>query len=138
MRPDDPLAALRAIPQELSDTRTALENLQEEVQEDRRTIWWLRWACAVIAVAALVAIGWTAYQQTVLDAKSAVIDRLAYQNAAAAARDARNAHDLCLRLNRSRAVIVGVWEKVLSERPDDAKLIPRVQAAEPLGRCPKG
>ena len=93
--------------------------------------------CAVIAVAALAAIGWTAYQQTVLNGKSAAIAVLEDQNADRTARDARNAHDLCVKLTHSRAVILGVWKHVLSERPGDAAWLPRIEAAEPLGRCPK-
>lgn len=134
---DDPFAALNAIPRALADTRTAVEDLREEVQRDRRMIGWLRVACTVIAVAALATIGWTAYQQTVIDGKSAAIAALAGRNRDAALTEARNAHDLCVKLNRSRTVLAGVWAKVLSGRPDGAVLLAEVKAAEPLGRCPK-
>jgi hypothetical protein len=137
MRPDDRLAALNASLGELSDTRTAVENLHREVQESRRTIDWLVRVCIILAVIACGAVSWTAYQQTVLDGKSAAIDTLVDQNRDNATRDAQNSYDLCVRLNRSRAVIEGVWAKVLAGRPDGAALLARVEAAEPLGRCPK-
>ena len=38
MAPDDRLAALNASLGELSDTRTAVENLRDEVRKDRRRI----------------------------------------------------------------------------------------------------
>lgn len=132
MNADDPLAVLNAIPGELRDTRLAMRNLQEEVRASRRRIGWLRRAFAVIAVAALASVGWTAYQQ-------AAIARLADQNAARGAAEARNAHDLCVKLNRSRAVIAGVWAEV-QFRPgaNPSALLAKVEAAEPLGRCPRG
>lgn len=142
----DPFAALNAIPRELSDTRTAVNDLHKEVLKDRRKIRWLRRAFAVIAVAALASIGWTAYQQAVINSqqavinsKSAAIARLADQNAARGAAEARNAHDLCVKLNRSRAVIAGVWAEV-QFRPgaNPSALLAKVEAAEPLGKCPRG
>lgn len=138
MAVDDPLAALNAIPGELRDTRLVLGKLQEEVQKDRRMIGWLRAACTALGVAVLVAVSWTAYQQAVIDSKSAAIAALVDQNAGRAAEQARNAHDLCAKLNRSRAVISGVWAQV-QFRPgaDPSALLAKVLAVESLGKCPK-
>jgi uncharacterized protein HemX len=144
MSPADPIAALQAIPAELRDTREVMKNLHTEVQQSRRKTTWLVRACIVIAAVALGAVGWTAYQQTILDDKSAAIARLANQNAALTrqnaarqAADARHAHDLCVKLNRTRAEILTVWVRVLSGRPDGAMLLHTVKEAEPLGKCPE-
>ena len=144
MRPDDPGAALRDIADHLPGMRAEVTGLHEAVRKSRLWI-------AVAVVIAVIAVGWTARQQVVLgrqqavinhqqatiDAKSAAIDALVHQNAADAARDARNAHDLCVKLTSSRTTIVGVWKRVLSGRPGGAALRARVEAAEPLGACPK-
>ena len=144
MSPGDPLTALTEIAGQLPGLLDEVKGLRREASESRKKITWLIRACIAIGGAALIAVGWTWYQQTVLNDKSAAISRLAHQNAALVrqnaarqAADARHAHDLCVRLNRTRAQILPVWEKVLSERPDDARLLSRVKAAEPLGDCPK-
>lgn len=137
MAVDDPLAALNAIPGELRDTRRVMGNLQEEVRRSREKIRWLIAACAVLACAAFGVVAWTAYQQSVLDSKSAVIARLADQNADRGATEASNAYRLCVKLNRTRNEILPVWKKVLSSRPDGRVLLARIEAAIPLGDCPK-
>ena len=134
MRQDDPLSALNA---SLGGTRTVAEKLLSEVTKSRRLIRWLTAAVAVIAVAALGAIGSIAYQQTVIHGQQAALARLADQNADRVRADTRDAHDLCVKLTHSRAVILGVWKHVLSERPGDAAWLPRIEAVEPLGACPK-
>lgn len=76
-------------------------------------------------------------QQATLNSKTTDIARLERQAAASNARDARNAHNLCVKLNQSRAVIVGVWGQV-QFRPgvDPAAQLAKIKAAEPLGKCP--
>lgn len=137
MSPDDPRGVLRDIADQLPDLLGEVKGLREEVQKDRRMIGWLRAACAVLGVAVLVAVSWTAYQQAVIDSKSMAIAALADQNAGRAAEQARNAHDLCVKLNRSRNEFLPVWVKVLSGRPDGRGLLARIEAAIPLGVCPK-
>lgn len=138
MAVDDPLAALNAIPGELRDTRLVMGNLQEEVRRSREKIRRLIAASVILAFATCGAVSWTAYQQTVLDSKSAAIAVLAAQNAARATEQARNAHNLCEKLNRTRSEILPVWAEVLSSRPDGQGLLERIEAAIPLGKCPKG
>lgn len=131
MSPDDPHAALRDIADHLPDLKDEVKGLRDEVQGSRRKIRWLVAGCALIALVALGAVSWTAYQQTVI---TALVD----QNHDTTLANARNAHDLCVKLSHSRKVIVGVWRQV-QFRPgaDSGALLAQVLAAEPLGHCPK-
>jgi hypothetical protein len=137
MSPDDPGGALRDIADQLPGLHGEVTALRGEVRGDRRKIRWLTAASVVLALATLGAVSWTAYQQTVINSKSAAIARLAGQNRDIAAAQARRDRDLCVRLVRSRAELFPVWKHLLSERPGDAAWLPRVAAAEPLVACPK-
>lgn len=137
MSPDDPRDALRTIADQLPALHAEVTGLRDEARESRRRIGWLTRACVILTILAIGAVSWTAYQQTVLNGKSAAIARLADQDAARTAEDARRARNLCADLIRTRAIFESVWAAVLSSRPDGAKLLARVKAAEPLADCPK-
>lgn len=100
-----------------------------------------------IGLLALAAIGlgiWCTIQQITLNSKEAQIARLEQrttllveQNTDRNALQDQNAHHLCVRLNDSRKVIVGVWGKVqFMPGVDRAAEVAMVKAAEPLGKCP--